>query len=117
MPLTASHALAAESQGHTPKLASRVLAGIESLILAGVVYLCASVSTTEKAMIKMQALAEANQMSLAIVPTLTIRMVEAEKDIQANTQSIIENKARIKELEDRANRRTGAARAKDDFSL
>lgn len=119
MPLTASNAFLKEGEGHSGRLAYRVLAGMEALIVAGVIYLCASVSTTEKAMIKLQATAETNQANLAAIPALTIRVVEAEKDIQANTQAIQENKARISELERRTSvaPRRSTGKKEDDFSL
>jgi hypothetical protein len=117
MPLTASTALEKESNGNgngNNKLASRVLAGMEALILAGVLYLCSSVSSTEKAMIRLQAAAESNQAALAAIPALAIRVTEAEKDIQVNSRDIQENKVRINELERRAvTPRTNASRERD----
>jgi hypothetical protein len=120
MPLTASTALEKEngSNGNgNNKLASRVLAGMEALIFAGVLYLCASVTTTEKTIIKMQAVAESNQVALATIPTLIVRLTEAEKDIQVNSRDIAENKGRIQELERRTTVRPSQAQRDRDKEL
>lgn len=101
MPLTASNAM--DRDGFGSRVGYRVLAGMEALIFAGVLYLCASVSNTEKSMIRIQATAEANSLALSTIPALTIRVAEAEKDIKFNSDAITENKERIKDLERRAN--------------
>jgi hypothetical protein len=119
MPMTASGQAEKLDMTNAGRIAfTRVMAGIEALILAGVLYLVASVRSQEISMAEIKAASAAAQQSMSALPALTIRVVEAEKDIQANTQSILENKARIKELEDRANRRSqSTAKGRDDFSL
>lgn len=94
MPLTASgQAVLAENKGFV-----RVMAAIEGLVLAGVLYLVSSVRSQEVSMAELKASSAASQQAMAAVPALTIRIVEVEKDVAANRQRIEENTADIKEL-------------------
>jgi hypothetical protein len=95
MPLTASNQLDREHSQPTgnSNVARRILAGIEALILGFVLYIAAGVQEQKLAMAKMQATAEANSANLAVIPALTIRVVEVEKDVA-------ENRTRIKEVQD-----------------
>ena len=119
MPMTASGQAEKLDMNNAGRVAfTRVMAGIEALILAGVLYLVSSVRSQEISMAELKASNMTATQAMTALPGLTIRVVEAEKDIQANTQSIMENKTRIKELEDRANRRSQTiAKSREDFSL
>lgn len=99
MPLTASHAAATE--GNTA-FKTRVLAAMEGLILAGVLYLVSSVRTQELSMAKIEASTQASQQAMAALPALTIRVVEVEKDNAEQARQIQENKEDLKELRARA---------------
>jgi hypothetical protein len=100
MPLTASNAIA--NDVGRPTLLTRLLAGIEALILAGVLYLVSSVRNQELSMTELKASMSASQQAMAAVPALTIRVVEAEKDIAQNKTDIHEVKEDVKELRARA---------------
>lgn len=99
MPLTASHAAATEGNG---AFKTRVLAAMEGLILAGVIYLVSSVRTQELSMAKIEASTQASQQAMAALPALTIRVVEIEKDNAEQSRQIQENKEDLKELRARA---------------
>ncbi len=98
MPLTASNQ---SDKGGGSSVARRVLAGIEALILAFVVYIASGVQEQKLSMAKMQATAEATNQVVSAVPALTIRVVEAEKDIAENRNRHEELREEVKELKDR----------------
>lgn len=100
MPLTASNQHYKESSGNNV-LARRLLAGVEALILAFVVYIASGVQEQKLAMARMQATAEATNHVVSAVPALTIRVVEAEKDIQENKSNIEEVRQDVKDLKTR----------------
>jgi len=93
MPLTASGQATGQNAGFV-----RVMAGIEALILAGVLYLVSSVRSQELSMAELKAATAASQASMAAIPGLTIRIVQNEKDIAENRRRIDENTEDIKEL-------------------
>lgn len=94
MPLTASgQATDPSRQGFV-----RVMAAIEGLILAGVLYLVSSVRSQELSMAELKAAASASQQAMAAIPALTIRTVQNEKDIAENRRRIDENTRDIREL-------------------
>jgi len=112
MPLTAS--------GHVEgsKGLVRILASIEALILAAVMYVAGGVQEQKLAMAEIKASLAVSQQQMANVPQLTIRLTQAEQEIEQNANAIAENKEDIRELQRATGKRAQAVpRAKDDFSL
>lgn len=101
MPLTASGQMDKLPDGSGKVAFTRIMAGIEALILAGVLYLVNSVSDTKLALAQMQAASTATNTALAMVPTMNVRLVTVEEKVAANTAAIAENKATIREVEAR----------------
>lgn len=94
MPLTAS----GQAEGIKSHSFVRVMAVIEGLVLAGVLYLVSSVHSQELSMAEIKASSAASQQAMAAVPALAIRVAQAERDIAANANRIQENTEDIKEL-------------------
>lgn len=102
MPLTAS--------GHVEgsKGLVRILAGIEALILAAVMYVANGVQEQKLAMAEIKASLAISQQQMATVPQLNIRLTQAEKSIEENARAISENKADIRELQRATGRRVSS---------
>lgn len=94
MPLTAS----GQADGNKPQAFVRIMAVIEGLVLAGVMYLVSSVHHQELSMAELKASSAASQQAMAAVPALTIRVAQAERDIAAIADRTSENTEDIKEL-------------------
>jgi hypothetical protein len=120
MPLTASGQAMKDNPvgGNSPPSGFvRVMAGIEMLILTGIIYISSSVRTQELTMAEIKAATAAYQTAIAQIPALHVRVVALEKDVDANAADIEENKDDIRALENRVRPRPEATAKKGDFSL
>lgn len=101
MPLTASGQVEKLDPNGGRNSFVRIMAGIEALILAGVLYLVSSVRSQEVSMAELKASNAASQQAMAAVPAMTIRIVQTEKDVSELTRRVDDNSADIKELRNR----------------
>lgn len=95
MPLTASGQASSADKSQS---FVRVMAAIEGLILAGVLYLVSSVRSQEVSMAELKAAAASYQQAVSAVPALAIEVAQAKRDIAANSNRISEAAEDIKEL-------------------
>lgn len=124
MPLTASgQAMRQDNQGGNgnspapPTGFVRIMAGIEMLILTGVIYIASSLRAQELTMAEIKASTAAYQTAIAQIPALNVRIVQLEKDVDAHAEDIAENKADIRALEDKARSKPHAPAKRGEFAL
>lgn len=97
MPLTAS----GQAETSKPQGFVRIMAVIEGLVLAGVLYLVSSVRSQEISMAELKASSAVSQQAMSAIPALTIRVVQTEKDVSELNRRVDTNTEDIKELRDR----------------
>lgn len=102
MPLTASG-----QDGN--KGFTRIMAGIEALILASVMFIASGIQEQKLAMTEIKTSLATSQQLMAAVPDLTIRMAQAEKDLAEHDKAIDENKLDIRDLQRATGKRPAAS--------
>lgn len=79
----------------------RVMAGIEALILAGIIYLVNSDQQRKEDMIILKTTSAITAQAVQNIPDLTIRMVKTESDVIEMKRRLSDNEAAVESLKNR----------------